>query len=131
MSEDQRRRQRFVASRRGEPCFWIEINGNRVSLLDLSIDGCGLMNCCHLHKGECFDFVLSRAGVPDKISGKGRVMSEMCTPEGETVGVLFEMLDDNDRARLSDWLTAHVLASASVPISEKDAELIVKGPPLI
>lgn len=131
MTQERRRRQRFVASRRGEPCFWITINGSRVNLLDLSIDGCGLVNCCHLRKGETFDFVLSRKGVPDSIMGTGRVVSEMLGEDGSVIGVLFEILEDDGRMRLADWLTAHVLASASVPISENDAELIVKGPPLI
>ncbi|NMG04246.1 PilZ domain-containing protein, partial [Azoarcus taiwanensis] len=43
----------------------------------------------------------------------------------------FEPLEPAAIERLEDWLAAHVLMNASVPINERDAARIVTGPSLI
>ncbi|MFA7607192.1 MAG: PilZ domain-containing protein [Rhodocyclaceae bacterium] len=128
---ERRRRQRFVAKRRGEYCFWARIGERRLPLLDLSLEGFGVAAESAPVPGESFDFVLERFGVPDRIAGQARVMNRFETDGGTQVGVLFEGLSEADRERLKDWLTAHVLINASVPITERDASNIVSGPSLV
>jgi hypothetical protein len=43
---ERRRRQRFVAKRWGSVCFWIVINGQRLPLNDLSLEGFSLPAGC-------------------------------------------------------------------------------------
>ena len=39
---ERRSKQRFVARRRGEPCFWLVLDGQRIALNDLSAEGFSL-----------------------------------------------------------------------------------------
>ncbi len=128
---ERRKRQRFIAKRRGEYCFWALIDGERLPLLDLSLEGFGIPASSPPSSDRSFHFVLQRANVPDEISGRARVVNYLSSAEGGQAGCLFDSLDGEGASRLEDWLTAHVLASASVPITEKDASRIVSGPSLI
>ncbi|MFN3987749.1 MAG: PilZ domain-containing protein [Rhodocyclaceae bacterium] len=128
---ERRKRQRFVAKRRGEYCFWVVMDERRLPLQDLSLEGFGVAGHDGLDLGYRFSFVLQRLGVPDEIRGTARVVNRVQTMTGELTGVLFEALEGDGASRIGDWLTAHVLATASVPISEKEASRIVSGPSLI
>ncbi len=128
---ERRSRQRFVAKWRGDYCFWALIDGERKPLVDLSLEGFAVPAGSPPRSDECIAFVLQRANVPDEIRGQARVVNYLSAPDGGQVGCVFEHLDGDGQARLEDWLTAHVLMNATVPISEKEAALIVSGPSLI
>lgn len=128
---ERRTRQRFVATRRGQHCFWAVLDGVRYPLLDLSVAGFAVAPPQLPPIGALLSFTLLREGVPDQIAGAARVMNHVTGQAGCQAGCRFEALPEDDLARLQDWLTAHVLMSASVPISERDALRIVSGPPLI
>lgn len=128
---ERRSRQRFVARWRGEYCFWALMDGERRPLVDLSLEGFAVPAARPAGTGEVFDFVLQRANVPDEIRGRARVVNHIDMPSGAQTGCLFVDLDGDGRDRLQDWLTAHVLANATVPISERDAASIVSGRSLI
>lgn len=126
---DRRGRQRFVARRRGTHCFWVEWDGHREPLADLSLEGFAVATRI-MREGD-FAVVLHRAGVPDRISATARVANCFEGPDGMQCGCVFSAFDGDGRERLHDWLVAHVIATASVPITEADAERIVSGPSLI
>lgn len=128
---ERRRRQRFVAKRRGEFCFWALIEGERYPLQDLSIEGFGVRVFPAFELGKVFAFGLRRAGVPDEVRGLARAVNQVDAGHGALGGFLFESFEAGGRPRLEEWLTAHVLASATVPITEKEAAAIVSGPSLI
>jgi hypothetical protein len=128
---ERRKCQRFVAKRRGEYCFFGVIDGQRLPLVDLSLDGFAIPAASPPPSDRSFEFVLQRTDVPDEISGRARVVNYLSSADGGQAGCLFDALDGDGRSRLEDWLTAHVLANASVPISEKDAARIVSGPSLV
>lgn len=128
---ERRKRQRFVASRRGEQCFWVVIDGQRHPLADLSLAGFAMPASSPLPADLVFEFVLQRANVPDEIRGRARVVNHIQAAGGGQAGCLFEELDAAALERLEDWLAAHVLMNASVPINERDAARIVTGPSLI
>ncbi len=130
-STERRRRQRFLALRRGETCFWAQIDGRRTPLLDLSLEGFGIPDDAVLPADGGFEVVLHRAGVPDEIRARAHVVNRVAHPSGGQVGCLFDTLEGDGRERLEEWLTVHVLANASVPITEKDAVAIVSGPSLV
>lgn len=129
-AQERRGKQRFVALRRRMPCFWAEIEGERIALVDLSLEGFGLL--AELEPGQRFEVVLYRAAVPDQIRGTVRVANCFATAAGQQqVGCVFEAFDADGEERLRDWLIAHVIANATLPITEKDAERIVCGPSLV
>ena len=121
--------QRFVARRRGEPCFWVVMDGVRIPLNDLSADGFSYPSATPPASGEVFDFVLQREGVPDEIRGRAVVVNFLAA--SAQAGCAFASLDGDGAERLRDWLIAHVLMTATVRITEKDAAAIVSGPSLI
>lgn len=130
---ERRMRQRFVAKRRGDVCFWAVIGERRFALNDLSIEGFSLPASPLLSTGLVFDFVLQRDGMPDEISGQARVVNQIPALDSEPAkaGCHFESLVEGGEERLHDWLVAHVLVNATVRITEKDATEIVSGPSLI
>ena len=128
---ERRQHQRFIARRGGRYCFWAEIDGQRYPLLDLSMHGFAVAPQNLPAVGETLTFTLFREGVPDKISGQAEVRNHVGQGEKRQAGCRFLTLSDDESTRLMEWLTAHVLMTTSVPISEKDAEKIVSGPPLI
>lgn len=128
-SAERRRIQRFLALRRGEPWFWVVIDGERIPLRDISIDGFSITAEAPPAGGEPFDFVLQREGVPDQI--RGRAQSVNFIAAVAQAGCRFITLEGDGAERLRDWLIALVIMNASVRISEKDAAAIVAGPSLI
>ncbi len=128
---DRRGRQRFVAKRRGTHCFWVQWNGQREPLADLSLEGFAVSARIAQDDEGVFAVVLHRAGVPDQIAATARVANCFDGADGLQCGCLFEQFEGDGRERLHDWLVAHVIATASVPITEADAERIVSGPSLI
>lgn len=130
-SFERRRRQRFVAKRRGEYCFWVILDGARVPLVDLSLEGFSIPASSPLASERNLDFVLQRANVPDEIRGQARAVNYIGAAAGGQAGCVFERLEGDGMERLEEWLTAHVIASATVPINEKEAAQIVSGPSLI
>lgn len=128
---ERRSRQRFLATRRGDICFWALVNGVRRPLNDLSLEGFSLPASADLETGHSFSFVLQREGVPDRIDGQARVVNQVGEGQERKAGCRFAEVDEEGVARLKDWLVAHVLANATVRISERDAASIVSGPSLI
>lgn len=128
---DRRKRQRFTAKRRGEYCFWVILDGARLPLVDLSLEGFSIPVSSPLASDHRYDFVLQRANVPDEIRGQAKAVNYIGAAAGGQAGCVFENLEGDGGERLEEWLTAHVLASASVPINEKEAGQIVSGPSLV
>lgn len=126
---ERRSIQRFLALRRGEPWFWVVIEGERVPLRDISIEGFSITAEAPPVGGAPFDFVLHREGVPDRISGRAQAVN-FSAAEAQA-GCRFVALEDDGAERLRDWLIGLVIMNASVRISEKDAAAIVDGPSLI
>lgn len=126
---ERRSKQRFIAQRRGVPCFWATFADHRQPLTDLSLEAFGLSNALDI--GLSFDVRLTRAAVPDEIRARVRVANCFHGPDGLQAGCVFEAFEGDGRERLCDWLVAHVIANATIPITEKDAERIVCGPSLI
>ncbi len=132
-SAERRRVQRFVARRRGDPCFFALIGGARVPLNDLSAEGFSMQAAEAPALGEAFAFVLQREGVPDEIRGRA-IAANFIPPQGGELGQAgcrFVDIEADGAERVRDWLIAHVIMTASVRISEKDAAAIVAGPSLI
>lgn len=128
---DRRKRQRFIAQRRGEYCFWVVLDGARVPLVDLSLEGFSVPASSPLASDRNHDFVLQRANVPDEIRGQAKAVNYIGAAAGGQAGCVFDSLEGDGKARLEEWLTAHVLANASIPINEKEAGQIVSGPSLV
>lgn len=126
---ERRGKQRFVALRRGNECFWAMVDGERQPLSDLSLEGFGVPG--RLDIGRRMQAVLHRAGVPDEIRGTVKVANCFAAANGLQSGCVFESFEADGEDRLREWLVAHVIANATIPITEKDAERIVSGPSLI
>lgn len=128
---ERRSHQRFLAKRGDSTCFWVELEGSRYPLNDVSLEGFSVPGNVPLKPGQEFTFALRLDGIPDRIRGKAQVVNRV---PGEAEGLLgnrFLTLDNDGASDLKEWLTAHVIASASVRISTAEAEAIVQGPSLI
>ena len=126
---ERRSKRRFVARRRGEPCFWLVLDGQRIALNDLSAEGFSYPSPTPRANAEVFDFVLQREGLPDEIRGRAETVNYLA--DGAQTGCHFLSIEGDGQQRLRDWLIAHVIVSASVRITEKDAAAIVAGPSLV
>ena len=126
---ERRGKQRFLALRRGSECFWAVVDGERQPLSDLSLEGFGVPGSLEL--GRRMQVVLHRAAVPDEIRGTVKVANCFAAASGLQSGCVFEAFEADGKERLREWLVAHVIANATIPITEKDAERIVSGPSLI
>ena len=73
--------------------------------------------------------MLQREGVPDEIRGRAETVNYLA--DAAQMGCRFLSIEGDGAQRLHDWLIAHVIVSASVRITEKDAAAIVAGPSLI
>jgi hypothetical protein len=122
--QERRQRQRFLAKRSGATCFWVAYDGNRIPLIDLSLEGFSIAASAAPDGDKPFAFELRLEGIPDHMNF---VPGE---PEGQ-IGCRFISLEGEGAMRLHEWLTIHVIASASVRITAKEAEKIVEGPSLI
>lgn len=128
-SAERRRIQRFLALCRGEPWFWVVIDGERIPLHDISIEGFAIAADAPLPAGAAFDFELHRQGVPERIRGRAEAVNHIAP--ALRAGCRFLALEDGGTERLREWLTALVIMNASVRISAQEAAAIVAGPSLI
>lgn len=128
---ERRKRQRFVARRWGSTCFWVSIDGHRLPLNDLSLEGFGVPASAPPAAPRSFPFVLHLDGIPDQIRGEAMTVNFLAAPEGGQLGCRFTSFEEGGDLRLHDWLTVHVIATASVRISEQEAAAIVAGPSLV
>ena len=129
--QERRQRQRFLAKRSGATCFWVAYDGKRIPLIDLSLEGFSIAASQAPDSDAPFAFELRLEGIPDKIKGQAQHMNFVPgEPEGQ-IGCRFISLEGEGAMRLHEWLTIHVIASASVRITAKEAEKIVEGPSLI
>jgi hypothetical protein len=128
---ERRRRQRFVARRRGDVCFWLGMQGQRLPLNDVSLEGFSVPCGRRPAAPADFPFVLQLDGIPDQIHGVAQMMNFIAADDGGQLGCRFASFEGEGRERLHDWLTLHVIATATVRISEKEAAAIVDGPSLV
>lgn len=130
-SNERRTRQRFAAQRDGKTIFWVELNGHRLPLNDLSLEGFSYASAIEPEIGMEFAFALRLDGIPDRVRGQARIVNYIPQGESGQVGCRFMSFENDGAYDLHDWLTVHVITSASVRISEKEAKAIVAGPSLI
>lgn len=128
-ADERRRYQRFIARRGGEACFWLLNAEQRIALNDLSSEGFSIPLVVPPQMDARFSFILAREGVPDRIEGEAEVANYIASQS--QLGCRFVSFDGNGADKLRDWLVAHVLMTASVRITEKEAEMIVSGGSLI
>ena len=129
---ERRKRQRFVANRWGSVCFWVQVDGVRLPVNDLSLEGFSAP-CPEpfAATGQTFPFVLQLEGIPDEVRGEAVTMNFVFGAEGGVLGCRFAAFEGDGAMRLHDWLTIHVISTATVRISEIEAAAIVSGPSLI
>ena len=128
---ERRKRQRFVARRWGSVCFWVVIDGERLPVNDLSLEGFSVPYGAPLIGPRQLAFELSLDGIPERIFGVAETMNFVLAEGGGQLGCRFLSFEGDGAIRLHDWLTVHVIATATVRISEKEAAEIVSGPSLI
>lgn len=129
---ERRKRQRFVAKRWGSVCFWVWIDGVRLPVNDLSLEGFSAPCPTPVAAtGRTFPFVLQLEGIPDEVRGEAVTMNFVFGAEGGVLGSRFATLEGDGAMRLHDWLTIHVISTATVRISEREAAAIVSGPSLV
>lgn len=128
---ERRKRQRFIAKRWGQVCFWVVIDGERLPVNDLSLEGFSVPWGAPLADQEAFPFVLEIEGIPDVIRGEALTVNFVLGADGGILGCRFLRLPRDAAERLHDWLTLHVIATATIRISEADAAAIVSGPSLV
>jgi hypothetical protein len=129
---ERRIHQRFVAQLHGEPCFWALVGEERLALNDLSLKGFSLRATPAFTRGTQFGFTLQREGVPDEVRGQAEVTGVFGKDEASrAAGCRIVSFEGNDSERLHEWLVTHVIRSATVRITEKDAIAIVAGSSLV
>ncbi|MFT3736691.1 MAG: PilZ domain-containing protein [Rhodocyclaceae bacterium] len=129
-NEEKRARQRFIARRGDTPFFWLIVDGERIPLEDLSLEGFSVKAEGLLKGGEPFAFEMRIHDIPDKLRGEAQAINYIVgSPQGLCGCRFLSLTPGVDR--LTEWLTVHVIATATVRISVKDAEKIVSGPSLI
>lgn len=128
---ERRKRQRFLTTREGGGGFSVRLDGKRLRLQDLSLEGFAVPVDKAYETGRVIDFVLERDGSTDRIAGKAHAVNFVTAATGMQAGCLFDAFDGEGRVQLESWLTAHVFENAWVPITEQDAKEIVTGPSLI
>ncbi|MDR3214137.1 MAG: PilZ domain-containing protein [Azoarcus sp.] len=130
-ASERRIHQRFMARLHGETCFWVQVGEERVALDDLSLKGFALPATTTFAKGAKFGFTLQREGVPDTIRGHAEVVNVFGKSKTPSAGCRILVFEGDGAERLHDWLVTHVIRSATVRITEKDAAAIVAGGSLI
>ncbi|MDR1661760.1 MAG: PilZ domain-containing protein [Azoarcus sp.] len=130
-ASERRIHQRFLARLHGEPCFWALVEGERIALNDLSLKGFALPATSAFANGAQFNFTLLREGVPDAICGRAEVVGLFGNGEAASAGCRIIQFEGDGPERLQDWLVTHVILSATVRITEKEAAAIVAGHSLV
>lgn len=129
---ERRKRQRFVVKRGERSSFWVEIDAEaRAHLIDLSLEGFSVAASDPPPVARDFSFVLGLDGTPERIKGVARIVNYVPAIDGGQIGCRFESFEGEGETYLKDWLIVHVITSATVRITEKDAAAIVDGPSLI
>lgn len=129
---ERRRRQRFLARNAdGSSPFWVALDGQRLLLNDLSLEGFGIAATQAAASNAPFPFELRLEGIPDRVRGIAEPVNFVPGEPMGQIGCRFVSLEGTGAERLREWLTVHVIRSASVRISAKEAEAIVSGPSLI
>lgn len=128
---ERRKHQRFLAKRENAIIFWVILEGQRIPLLDLSLEGFSYVAQTPPATEGPQPFELRLEGIPDKVKGSMEPVNFIPGKPNNIVGCRFVELDAKGRARLHEWLTTHVIACAGVRITAKEAEKIVEGPSLI
>jgi hypothetical protein len=128
---ERRKRQRFLARRWGEICFWMNLPGQRLPVHNLSLEGFSVPLAQPLPEGQSFEFRLEMVGEAGEVVGQACPRNFFSTPDGCEQGCRIEALSDADRALLRAWLIRHVMATTTLPLSEEEAEQIVSGPSII
>ncbi|MDQ7989165.1 MAG: PilZ domain-containing protein [Candidatus Dactylopiibacterium sp.] len=124
---ERRQRQRFAAVRDGKPCIDLVVEGRKLTLIDLSLDGFSVSQQAPCPEGE-FDFTLRLIdGFGDRVQGRARAVNRA----GGLTGCVIVSLQEGGERVLQEWLTVIVICGASVRLTPADAEAIVKGPSLI
>ena len=120
-----------MARRWGNVCFWVVIDGARLPVNDLSLEGFSVPFGAPLIEPRQVSFELSLDGIPERIFGVADTMNFTVGTDGGLLGCRFVSFEGDGAIRLHDWLTVHVIATATVRISEREAAEIVSGPSLI
>lgn len=128
---ERRKRQRFLAQRGETPHFWIAVEGERMPLLDLSLEGFAMPALTPPPADKSFEFAMICDGEAGELRGRARVVNYVAHTAGGQAGCLFDAFEGDGALRLQRWLKAHVLDGAWVAITADDAEDIVTGPSLI
>jgi hypothetical protein len=128
---ERRKRQRFVARRWGDICFWIHVGAMRLPVHNLSLEGFSVPLAQALPMGQHFAFRLEMVGEEGEVSGMASPRNFFMTPEGSEQGCRMESLSGEARALLHAWLIRHVMATTTLPLSEEEAAQIVSGPSII
>ena len=97
----------------------------------LSLEGFSVPYGAPLIEPRQLGFELSLDGIPERIFGVAETMNFTVGESGGQLGCRFLSFEGDGAIRLHDWLTVHVIATATVRISEKEAAEIVSGPSLI
>lgn len=128
---ERRKRQRFVPRRDGAYCFSVVIEGARLPVLDLSLEGCAVPAETPPQADRRFDFALRCNGREGEVRGTARIVNFVGAVAGGQAGCVFDGFEGDGRARLEGWLREHVYDAAAVPITRDEAGRIVTGPSLV
>ena len=88
-SGERRKRQRFVARRWGSVCFWVVIDGERLPVNDLSLEGFSVPYGAPLIEPRQLGFELSLDGIPERIFGVAETMNFTVGESGGQLGCRF------------------------------------------
>ena len=128
---ERRQKQRFLAVRDGKACFFLALEGKRIPLVDVSLEGFSIAADPAIVTGQPFEFELRLTDIPDRIRGIAETVNQVETADGNLVGLRFVSFGGEGFMRLHEWLTVLVIANATVRITSKEAARIVEGPSLI
>ena len=137
MSEinERRTRQRIMVEAAAVPApgFELECDGVRRVVRDVSLEGFSMHVSTAPDSQREVAFRLQRADGNEVVSGRAQVVNYFrgATPDSGVAGCHVTAFDPGCQQRLADWLAAHVVAVAGVPLSEHEAREIVDGPSLV
>lgn len=128
---ERRKRQRFVPRRDGAFCFSVVIEGGRMPVLDLSLEGFAVPAETPPQADRQFSFALRRNGRDGEVHGTARIVNFVGAVGGGQAGCLFDGFEGDGRERLEEWLREHVYEASALPITRDEAGRIVTGPSLV
>ncbi len=129
--EERRSSQRILMEPPGQYRFWLSWYGGKVALRDLSVEGFSMNVPAPPASARPFEFLLEREATLGGVSGVAQVVNFSHDDHGGLAGCRFIDVASSGRGKLTEWLAGHVLGTASVKVSEGDAEDIVLGPSII